>query len=242
MMTALLMVIYISFISLGIPDSMLGVAWPAMYEEFNLPIGLAGYISLTVAGCTILSSLMSTRLIRRFGTGWVTAVSVALTVVGLFGYSFSNRVVYFFLLAIPLGLGAGAIDSGLNSFVALHYSAAQINYLQCFYGIGVAISPYLMSLALGDNGDWRGGYRLVGWIQLAICAMVFLSLPLWKKVQKRIAIQEETQTRVLSLRQMLRDPAVRYTCLKGIGVMKWMWTGTVHMTKWPASPSPHRLA
>lgn len=213
MMTALLIVIYISFISLGIPDSMLGVAWPAIYQEFDLPIGLAGYISFTIAGCTTVSSLMSTRLIRRFGTGLVTAVSIALTVAGLFGFSCSRNVIFFFLMAIPLGLGAGAIDSGLNSFVALHYSAAQINYLQCFYGIGVALSPYLMSLALGENGDWRGGYRMVGCIQIAICVMGFLALPLWKKTQKQIQVQEDTQTRVLSLGQMLRMPAARYTSL-----------------------------
>lgn len=213
MMTALLVVIYISFISLGIPDSMLGVAWPAIYVEFDLPLGLAGYISMTVAGCTVISSLLSTRLNNRFGTGTVTAVSIILTVIALLGFSVSNHVAWFFLLAIPLGFGAGAIDSGLNSFVALHYSAAQINFLQCFYGIGVALSPYLMSLALGQNNDWRQGYRIVGCIQIVIAVMALLSLPLWKKVESNLKAEEETETKVLSLGQMVKMPEVRYTCL-----------------------------
>lgn len=212
-MITLLVVIYISFIAVGLPDSLLGVAWPAIYTEFGLPISLNGYISMLVSGCTVVASLFSARLNHKFGTGVVTAASTVLTVLALFGLSVSNHIVFFFLLAIPLGLGAGAIDAGLNSFVALHYSTAQMNFLQCFYGIGVMVSPYLMSLALGDSGDWRNGYRTVAMIQAVLAVIAILVLPLWKKVEKRIVTEEGTEAKLLTVRQMLKMPAVRVSCL-----------------------------
>lgn len=212
MMTALLLIIFISFIGVGLPDSLLGTAWPAIYQEFGLPISLAGYITATVSVGTIISSMMSARLINRWGTGLVTAVSALLTALALLGFSFTKNPVFFFLFAIPLGLGAGAVDTALNSFVALHYSATKMNFMQCFYGIGVAVSPFIMSLALGDNGDWRNGYRTVGMIQCIITAVSFLALPLWHKVQKKDRESQGYIPKNLSIAELAKIPAVRLSC------------------------------
>lgn len=150
MATLLLAVIYIMFIGIGVPDSLFGVAWPAIYPEFGVGVSSANLVTMTVAGCTIISNLLSARLISRFGTSIVTAVSTAMTAFALFGFSISSNMLFLVLFAIPLGLGAGAIDSALNSFVALHYKATHMNFMQCFYGIGVSVSPFLMGIA------WRG--------------------------------------------------------------------------------------
>jgi len=216
-MVTLLIVIYISFIGVGLPDSMLGVAWPAIYTEFDLPISLAGFISMTISACTVISSLVSARLNDRFGTGKVTAISTILTVIALFGFALSPNIVWIFAMAIPLGLGAGAIDSGLNSFVALHYSTAQMNFLHCFYGMGVALSPYLMSVALGSEGNWRKGYIIVATIQAVIAAVTVLALPVWKKYDKRTDMPEDERPKLLSIPQMLKMPAVCFTCLVFFG-------------------------
>ncbi len=213
MMTALLIIIFISFIGVGLPDSVLGTAWPLIYREFGLPISLAGYITATVSASTIVSSLMSAKLIRKFGTGLVTAVSTLLTALALLGFAYTNHPVYFFLLAIPLGLGAGAIDTALNSFVVLHYSAAKMSFLHCFYGLGVAASPFVMSLALGQQGNWRNGYRIVALIQLAITAVCFLSLPLWHKVQKKDEEQQSEAIQALSMKQLIKTKGVLLSCV-----------------------------
>jgi len=216
MMTLLLVVIFTCFIGVGLPDSLLGTAWPAMYREFDLPISLAGYISSTVSLCTVISSLMSSRLINRFGTYLVTGVSTLLTVIALFGYSLSGHAAFFFLFAIPLGLGAGSIDAALNNYVANHYSIAQMNFLHCFYGIGVTVSPYVMSLALGA-GDWRNGYRAIALVQLGIALISFASLPLWRKASENtFAANEEAKT--LSLKELFKMPAVTLNCLAFFGI------------------------
>ena len=181
MATLLLIVIYIAFIGLGIPDSLFGAAWPAIYGEFNLPVSYANFVTLTTSLCTFISSLISARVINRFGTDKVTAVSTALTAVAIFTMSFSGNYFFMPLLAIPLGLGAGAIDSGLNNYVALHYNAMQMNFLHCFYGMGVSLSPYLLSFALSGAGGWRAGYRTVAIIQMIISVIVIVTLPIWKK-------------------------------------------------------------
>ena len=160
MATLLLMVIYIAFIGLGLPDSLFGTAWPAIYVEFDIPVSLGSAITLISCFGTFLSSLVSARLINRSGTGKVTAFCTLITVCCLWGNSFASSFVWLCLLAVPMGLGAGAIDAGLNNYVALHYSASHMNYLHCFYGIGVTLSPYLMSLALAD--------QLARWIPLCI--------------------------------------------------------------------------
>ena len=217
MMTALLIIIFITFIGVGLPDSVLGTAWPAIYREFNLPVSLAGYISATVSACTIISSLISSRVINRFGTGVVSAVSTLMTAAALLGYAFSNNAVFFFLLAIPLGLGAGSIDTALNNFVALHYSASKMNFLHCFYGIGVAASPYVMSLALGADDNWRKGYVIIGLIQFAIALIAVLSLPLWKKAKKKDESDNDAPRKTLTLFQLLKMPAVRMSCFAFFG-------------------------
>lgn len=185
MLTALLVVTYIAYIGLGIPDSLFGTAWPAIYSSLSLPVSLAGYVTMAVSGCTVLSSLFAARLVGCFGTGRVAAASTVATAGALLGYSFSENAMCFFLLAIPSGFGAGAIDAALNHFVALHYKASHMNFLHCFYGIGVSFSPYVMSLALSDNEDWRSGYRNVFWIQMGIAVLLLLVLPLWKRVNVR---------------------------------------------------------
>ncbi len=204
MSTLLLVIIYITFIGLGIPDSVFGTAWPAIYAEFDLPVSWANSITLTISGGTIVSSLLSAKLIRWLGTAKVTAISTVLTAVALFGFSCSHHFILLWLMSIPLGLGAGAIDTALNNYVALHYSSSQMSFLHCFYGIGVSCSPLLMSLALAENADWRGGYRTVFYIQLAISLLSVITLPLWKRVEA----PEETEEAAapVSLRSVLKMP------------------------------------
>lgn len=217
MMTTLLIIIFITFIGVGLPDSVLGTAWPAIYREFDLPVSLAGYISSTVSACTIISSLISSKVINKFGTGVVSAVSTLMTAAALLGFAFMKNVGFFFLLAIPLGLGAGSIDTALNNFVALHYSASKMNFLHCFYGLGVAASPYVMSLALGADDNWRRGYIIIGLIQFGIALIAVLSLPLWKKAEKKDKDENPTPPKTLTLSQLFKMPAVRLSCLAFFG-------------------------
>ena len=188
-------------------------AWPAIYPEFQVGISNASYITMTVAGCTIISSLLSARLINRYGTAVVTAVSISLTAVALFGFSVSPNMLVLCLFAIPSGLGAGAIDSALNSFVALHYKATHMNFMHCFYGIGVSVSPYLMSYALKGH-TWQYGYRLAFILQLTLSIISIASIPLWRKIHPEPEIKtEENRENILSVSQMLKIPSVRWACL-----------------------------
>lgn len=180
MFSILLPIIYIAFISLGLPDAMLGSAWPAVYLEMGVPVSYAGIISFVIAGGTIASSLMSDRLIRRMNTGAITAVSVALTAAALFGFSISNQFWQLCLFAVPYGLGAGSVDSVINNYVALHYRSRHMSWLHCFWGIGASVGPYIMGVCLA-GGSWRCGYRTVGLVQVALTAVLLLSLPLWRK-------------------------------------------------------------
>lgn len=217
MATLLLIVIYIAFIGLGVPDSLFGTAWPAIYTDLNLPVSWASIVTIIVSCGTITSSLLSSWLISRFGTGKITAVSTLMTALALLGFSCSDSMLWLCLCAIPLGLGAGSIDTALNNYVALHYKASHMNFLHCFYGIGVSLSPYLMSLAL-SKGTWEGGYRSVFWFQLAIAALTVLALPLWKKVRHAQNGEEEEETpRVLSFPALMKMPKVRMACLVFIG-------------------------
>lgn len=177
----LLIIIFIMYIGLGIPDSLFGTAWPAIYRELDLPVGSARYVTSLISAGTIVSSFFSASLLRKFGTGLVTFFSVVLTALGLFGFSVSSNMVYLLFSAIPLGLGAGAIDTGLNHYVAMHYKASHLSFLHCFYGVGVTLSPYLMSLALASESNWRGGYQKALVLQGIIAFLSFVSLPLWKK-------------------------------------------------------------
>lgn len=212
MLTTLLLVILISYIGIGLPDSVFGTSWPAMYSELNLPISLAGYITSTINIGTIISSVLSSKVINKFGTGLVTAASTGLTAVALLGFGFAKNPVFLFLLSIPLGLGAGAIDTALNSFVALHYDASKVSFLHCFYGVGVASSPFILSLVLGEEGNWRRGYIVISVLLIFITLINFISLPIWKKVQKNDAQNAETVHKTLSLKEMVSIPGVLYSC------------------------------
>ena len=181
MLTLLLAIIYMSFISLGLPDSLLGAAWPSMYEGLHVPLSYAGIVSVMIAVGTIVSSLLSARLIRKIGTGKVTAISVLLTALALLGFSFSHSFLQLCLWTIPYGLGAGAVDTALNNFVALHYKARHMSWLHCFWGVGASIGPYIMGYCLTGNLGWNSGFRAVGLIQVVLTAILFISLPLWKK-------------------------------------------------------------
>lgn len=207
MATILLIIIYIAFVGLGLPDSLFGTAWPAIYDELALPLSLGSIVSIIITCGTIFSSLFSSRVIAKFGTGKVTAASTAMTAAAILGFSISGSFLPLCFLAIPLGLGAGAIDTGLNNYVALHYSSSQMSLLHCFYGIGITISPYLMSRLLTTDAGWRGGYRSAFFIQLAIALVLFATLPLWKKVAGKEA-QEEENIKVLSIRELAKIPGV----------------------------------
>lgn len=202
----LLCVIYIAFIGLGLPDSLFGTAWPAIYGEFALPLSAANCVTLIISGGTVISSAMSARVINKFGTYTVTAVSTALTAAALFGFSVSKNLIWLCLFSIPLGIGAGAVDSALNNYVALHFSASHMNFLHCFYGVGVSVSPYIMSFAL-SGGSWHGGYRTAFIIQCVITAVIAFSRPLWKKSDKNSSEEEKSVT--LSFAQMIKTPCVK---------------------------------
>ena len=189
MYSFLLALIYLAFISLGLPDSLLGSGWPAMYGELNAPISYMGIVSMVISGGTIVSSLLSDRLTRKFGTRGVTVISVFLTVIALFGFSFSNKFWMLIVFAIPYGLGAGAIDAALNNYIALHYKAKHMSWLHCFWGVGTIASPFIMGYAL-TNYTWNRGYRIVGYIQLIIALLLLVTLPVWK-VNKKTESQEQ---------------------------------------------------
>ena len=190
MVTILLIVIYIAFIGLGIPDSLFGTAWPAIYTEYGLPISLGGVITMVTFIGTTISSLLSARLIRKFGTARLTAGCTLLTALALLGFSFSHSFVVLIILAVPLGLGASSIDTALNNYVASHYNASQMSFLHCFYGVGVTVSPFILTLVFRNDTNWRRGYGIATIIQFAIAAIVIFSLPLWNRVRDKNEISE----------------------------------------------------
>lgn len=181
MFQILLAVIYLAFISLGLPDALLGSAWPTMYREFGVPVSYAGVISMTIAVGTIISSLLSDRLTKKLGTGKVTVISVFLTAAALFGFSVSGSFWMLCLWAIPYGLGAGSVDASLNNYVALHYASRHMSWLHCMWGIGASIGPYIMGYALTGGESWNAGYRCIGILQVGLTVILLLSLPLWEK-------------------------------------------------------------
>ena len=182
MASLLIAVIYLIFMSLGLPDSLIGSGWPVMHREFGVPSSYAGYVSMTICFMTIISSLVSPYIIKRFKTQWIVIVSISMTILGLMGFSFCTSYPMLFLFAIPYGLGAGAIDAASNHYVASHYSGAVMNFLHCFYGVGAVISPNIMALAL-KKARWNEGYRWTAYLQTLILLVVVLSLPLWKKMK-----------------------------------------------------------
>ena len=192
-MIFLLVVIYIVFISLGLPDSLFGVVWPVVHTEFGLPESFASVYSIIVGATGGGVSFLAGRLIRKFGTSYVTFFSIILTAIGLLGMSFSPNIVLMMIFAIILGYGAGAIDTGLNNYVSLHYEARHMNWLHCFWGVGVTLSPVIMSAFLeGDGSHWRSGYRVIALLQAAIAFIVLLSLKKWRQEEKK-EIEEEPE-------------------------------------------------
>lgn len=202
MVHLLLAIIYIAFISLGLPDALLGAAWPIMHSELGVEVFFAGGISLIIAGGTILSSLMSDRLTKLLSPGKVTALSVALTALALFGFSVSTEYWQLLLWAIPYGLGAGSVDACLNNYVALHYSSRVMSWLHCMWGLGASVGPYVMGFALTGGLSWNMGYRIIALFQVALTAVLLLSLPLWKKRDTQTGAENGVQTAALSLKEV----------------------------------------
>ena len=209
MFQLLLIIIYLSFISLGLPDSLLGAAWPTMYPQLAVPVSYAGIISLIIAAGTVVSSLQSDRLTRRFGTGRVTAFSVATTAVALFGFSVSSRFWQLCLWAIPYGLGAGSVDASLNNYVALHYKSKHMSWLHCMWGVGASAGPYIMGFVMTRGGSWNGGYRSIALIQIVLTAILFCSLPLWKGRPQVTDEAGQEEAKPLSIKEVLKIRGVK---------------------------------
>ncbi len=208
MIHILLVIIYAAFISLGLPDSLLGAGWPAMQPEFGVPISWMGAVSLLISGGTVVSSLLSDALTRKFGTGLVTAVSVTMTAAAIVGFATSSSYWLLCVWAIPYGLGAGSVDSCLNNYVAIHYSGKHMSWLHCMWGLGAASGPYIMSAAIAFYNNWRFGYWGVGIIQIVLTASLFISLPIWKKGDK--STEEPLDPGVpLSLKQIFTMPGAK---------------------------------
>lgn len=212
MFQLLLAIIYLAFISLGLPDSLLGSAWPSMYPEFSVPVSYAGIVSMIIAAGTIVSSLQCDRLTRKMGTGKVTAFSVLLTAAALFGFSISHSFAELCLWAVPYGLGAGCVDASLNNYVALHYASRHMSWLHCMWGVGASVGPYIMGFALFHGQGWNMGYRYISFLQLILTAVLFFSLPLWPKSAAGGEDKAEGRTvqgEVLTLPQIIRIPGAK---------------------------------
>ncbi len=231
MLHLLLAIIYLSFISLGLPDALLGSAWPTMYPEFGVPVSYMGAISMIISLGTIVSSLQSDRLTRKLGTGKVTAFSVACTAIALFGFSFTHSFWGLCLWAIPYGLGAGSVDASLNNYVALHYKSRHMSWLHCMWGIGATVGPYIMGYALTGGAGWNGGFRYVAFLQMALTAILLISLPLWKGQYIRVERKEAKQGKALSLRVIFQIPGAKevmlcFFCYCGIEQTAGLWASS----------------
>ena len=237
MTTLLLIIIYIAFISLGLPDPLLGAAWPMMYPELNADVSWAGIISMIISAGTIISSLASDRLNRKFGTGKVTAFSVCMTAVALFGFSTCHAFWMLCLWAIPYGLGAGGVDAALNNYVALHYPARHMSWLHCMWGVGTSIGPMIMSWALTGGFHWNGGFRTISYLQIGLTVILFVTLPLWRRVPMRemsegnAAAEKQTSVSDHSLPQLIRRRGVRevlicFFCYCALESTAGMWAAS----------------
>ena len=216
MFSLLLAVIYIAFIGLGLPDSLLGSAWPLMVGELGVPLSHAGIITMIICAGTIVSSLLSDKVTRKFGAGLVTAVSVSLTALALLGFSLGKSFWLLCLLAIPYGMGAGAVDAALNNYVALHYASCHMSWLHCFWGVGATVGPYIMGWAIGASHGWRSGYGIVSAIQIVIAMALFLSLPMWRKKHTE-SIETEEYEAAIGLKAVLKMKGVKAILLAFLG-------------------------
>ena len=238
----LLALIYVCFISLGLPDSLLGSAWPVLHAEINVPVSFAGIISTTIFAGTITSSLFSDKLLCRFGAGKVTAVSVVMTAVALFGFSTSRAFWMLLLWAIPYGLGAGGVDAILNNYVALHFKAQHMSWLHCMWGLGASISPYIMSFSLIKLSSWNYGYLIVSGIQIVLSVVIFISLPLWKSGTENDGGKGEmTQVRSLSFKEIFSISAalpcfLTFFAYCSLELTTSLWASSYLVQKWKFSP------
>ncbi len=239
--TLLLLIIYLSFISLGLPDGLLGSAWPAMYKNISVPLHYAGIISMIIAGGAVVSSLFSGKIINRIGTGIITFISVFMTSIALIGFSLSHDFGLLCFWAIPLGLGAGTVDSALNNYVALHYKAKHMNWLHCFWGVGASIGPLIMSAYLVNGNTWTQGYRTVGIIQFCLVIVLLISLPLWSKnaAQKYQAVTKTNKS--VTYRTLLGLPGLKHMltvffCYCTIEAVTGLWGSSYLVTKRNVSP------
>lgn len=210
MVHLLLVIIYFAFISLGLPDALLGGSWPTMYQEFGVPVSYAGIVSVIISMGTIISSLASDKLTYKLGTGKVTAISVAMTALALFGFSISHSFIALCLWAVPYGLGAGGVDASLNNYVALHYTSRHMSWLHCMWGIGASVGPYILSFVLMGGGTWNDGYRTIAVIQIVLTAIIVCSLPLWKKRAVTVeADGTEKTAKALKIQEILAIPGAK---------------------------------
>lgn len=225
-MMFLLGIIYLSFISLGLPDALLGSAWPNIYLEFEVPVSYAGIISMIIAVGTVISSLLSDCLTKKYGTGKVTAISVGTTALALFGFSISHNFISLCLWAIPYGLGAGSVDASLNNYVALHFSSKHMSWLHCMWGIGATLGPYIMGLVLTNNKPWNDGYRIISILQVILTMILITSLSKWKKQDSTT-----TNTKPLSLKEIFNIPGAKeimicFFCYSAIEQTSMLWASS----------------
>ena len=224
----LLAVTYLAFISLGLPDSLLGSAWPAMCLDFSVPVSYAGVISFIIAAGTIISSLVSDRLTYALGAGKVTAISVAVSAVSLLGFSLSGSYWMLLLWAVPYGLAAGSVDAALNNYVALHYSSRHMSWLHCMWGVGASVGPSIMGFALTGGQGWQAGYRYIALIQIALTALLLFSLPMWKRTEEKSVGEDH---HILSLREILAIPGAKeimiaFFCYCAVEQTTGLWAAT----------------
>ena len=236
MIHILLAIIYLAFISLGLPDALLGSAWPSMYREFGVPVSYSGFIFMIIAAGTVISSLQSDRLTRKFGTGQVTAGSVLMTAVALFGFSVSRSFFALCFWAVPYGLGAGSVDAALNNYVALHYKSRHMSWLHCMWGIGASLGPYIMGMVLTGGQLWNMGYRYISFLQIVLTVLLFISLPLWNKRVEET--KESSQMKkmqepksVLSLREIVCIPGAKemmlaFFCYSAVEQTTSLWASS----------------
>lgn len=217
MVTLLLCIIYLAFISVGLPDSLLGSAWPVMQRDLNVPLSAAGIVTMIISGGTVLSSLFTDRLVEKLGSGGVCALSTLLTALAMLGFSLAGEFWQLCLLAVPYGLGAGAIDATLNNYVALHYASRHMSWLHCFWGLGALISPYIMGAALTGSLGWSGGYLIVAVVQFALTACLFLSIPLWRKTAKATTEDDAAPAPKTGVLQAVKTKGVPFVLLAFFG-------------------------
>jgi len=232
MVHLLLVIIYLAFISLGLPDALLGAAWPSMYPQFDVPVSYAGIISMIIALGTVVSSLQSDRLTKKLGTGKVTALSVCMTAMALFGFAASHSFGMLCLWAIPYGLGAGSVDASLNNYVALHYESRHMSWLHCMWGVGASAGPYIMGYALTAGWGWNSGYHIIAVLQIVLTAILLCSLPLWKQRPAEVLQDGKVQNvKALSIREVLqlagaREILVCFFCYCALEQTTGLWASS----------------